>query len=264
MRPFFSIIIPTYNRGYCIGKCIETLLSQDFKNWELIIVDDGSADNTEEVIKPLCKKHRIKYIKLLYNIGVNKAKNRGAEEAKGEWLVFQDSDDRFTENALSILQELIVSTKYPLIFTSCIDLDGHVTSKNPGFEGFLDYRSYLRGKVVGEYLPTVRRDVFLQFKFDEGISGGENICWTQIAKDCGGVYISKKITRTYNNKGIDRLSMKKGKENLDRLARVFKRDVEVLGREYLKDCPMILIEKMGKLVIYSLLGFASELHKPSK
>ena len=84
-NPFFSIIMATYNRGHCISRAIDSVLAQSFKEWELIIVDDGSSDNTEEIVKKYNDK-RIKYIKLSKNSGVNVARNRGYKEAKGEYL----------------------------------------------------------------------------------------------------------------------------------------------------------------------------------
>ena len=92
MNPFFSIIMATYNRGYCISRAIDSVLAQSFKEWELIIVDDGSSDNTEEIVKKYNDK-RIKYIKLSKNSGVNVARNRGYKEAKGEWCFILDSDN---------------------------------------------------------------------------------------------------------------------------------------------------------------------------
>ena len=67
MKPFFSIVMATYNRAYCIENAINSVLKQDFKDWELIIVDDGSTDNTEEVVKKYLDDKRIKYIKLKKN-----------------------------------------------------------------------------------------------------------------------------------------------------------------------------------------------------
>ena len=97
--PFFSIIIPTYNRAHIIGNAVEAVLSQTFSDFELIISDDGSSDNTEEIITPLLKDARIKYIKQI-NKGVCAARNFGAQHAKGKYLVFLDSDDTINNNWL--------------------------------------------------------------------------------------------------------------------------------------------------------------------
>lgn len=87
-----SIIMPTYNRGYIIDKAIKSILNQTYSDFELIIVDDGSTDNTEEIVKSFNDK-RIKFIKLDKNSGASHARNIGIQKAKGEYITFNDSDD---------------------------------------------------------------------------------------------------------------------------------------------------------------------------
>jgi len=106
--PKISILMPTYNRGAFIGETIESILNQTYQNWELIIVDDGSDDDTEEVISQV-KDQRIRFYKA-GRIAINgKIKNIGLEKAKGELIAFIDSDDLWAETKLekqvSVLQE---------------------------------------------------------------------------------------------------------------------------------------------------------------
>lgn len=90
-NPLVSIIIPTYNRAHFLKEAINSVLSQTYKNWELIIVDDGSTDNTSEVVRGFADK-RIVYLKQ-ENMGAPVARNRGIKESKGEYIAFLDSDD---------------------------------------------------------------------------------------------------------------------------------------------------------------------------
>lgn len=254
VKPFFSIVIPSYNRGYIIGDAIESLLRQKFKDWELIIVDDGSEDNTHEIVEKYRKifPDKIFYYKLNKNMGVNKARNFGAQMARGEWIIFQDSDDKFTENALEILYELTQSVNTPLIWTACVNLDGKMMTNKPEFEGYLSYREMLCEKLKGEYLPTVKKEVFMKFRFPEDINGAPGILWLFIAKSYGKIFVSNKITRIYNNKLFDRLSVKK--RNFGRLNRVFKKNLKIFGKEYIKYCPVKLLEKSLKYLIYKTLS----------
>ena len=86
-----SIIMPTYNRGYIIQKAIDSVLAQTYADWELIIVDDGSTDNTAEVVGKY-DDERIRYISYSPNQGANHARNIGMENAGGEFIAFLDSD----------------------------------------------------------------------------------------------------------------------------------------------------------------------------
>lgn len=89
--PLFSVIIPTYNRANFLKRAIDSVLVQTFKDFELIIVDDGSTDNTKELIN-LYSDSRIKYI-YKKNGGLNSARNKGLENANGRYIAFCDSDD---------------------------------------------------------------------------------------------------------------------------------------------------------------------------
>lgn len=106
---YYSVIIPSYNNADKIERTVKSVLSQTFDNWEIIIVDDGSKDNTEEIIQPLLKNRNIRYFKQL-NAGVSAARNKGALKAKGEYLIFLDSDDELNSNALKNYKDLINST----------------------------------------------------------------------------------------------------------------------------------------------------------
>lgn len=103
MEDLVSIIMPTYNCGYFIEESIKSVLSQDYKNWELIIVDDGSKDHTKEIVtKYLTHNTNIYYFILEENSGPAKARSVGLKKAKGKFVAFLDSDDLWLPNKLSV------------------------------------------------------------------------------------------------------------------------------------------------------------------
>jgi glycosyltransferase involved in cell wall biosynthesis len=89
--PYFTIVIPSYNRGHIVGRAIESVLNQSYSDFEIIVVDDGSTDNTKEVVCQYMDS-RINYF-FQENSGVSVARNTGSKLAKGDYLVFLDSDD---------------------------------------------------------------------------------------------------------------------------------------------------------------------------
>lgn len=99
-----SIIIPTYNRADVITDSIQSILDQTYTEYELLIVDDGSTDNTEDVVKTISSAsiagRRIRYIKLSENKGVAAARNEGIRQAKYDYIAFQDSDDYWKPDKL--------------------------------------------------------------------------------------------------------------------------------------------------------------------
>src|SRR5436190_24140540 len=96
-----SIIIATYNRANLIGETLDTLKTQSYSNWECIIVDDGSSDNTEQVVSEFIKDdYRIKFFQRPNNIpkGPNGARNYGINQSQGEYIMSLDSDDFLLPN----------------------------------------------------------------------------------------------------------------------------------------------------------------------
>lgn len=121
MTPLFSIVVPTYNRALRLQGAIASVLAQTLEDWELIIVDDGSTDNTAEVVASFGDK-RIKYLKNEVNMERSRSRNRGIEAATGEYVCFLDSDDHYRSNHLAVLKEAIAQTvdKAAFFFTGYV------------------------------------------------------------------------------------------------------------------------------------------------
>lgn len=125
-----SVIIPTFNRAKTLTRTIESVIFQDFSNWELIIVDDGSTDNTKEIIEINFIGERIFYF-LKENQGVSAARNFGASKASGEWLIFLDSDDELDKDFFKNLEKAGINDKYNFYFFNSLirTCDGKVRIK---------------------------------------------------------------------------------------------------------------------------------------
>jgi|SRR3989344_3221814 len=97
-KSLISIIVPTFNRAYSLPKTIDSILTQTYDNWELIIIDDGSTDDTKDIVK----EYNNPKIKYLYqeNKRQSAARNKGLEIAKGDWISYLDSDNEFYPNYL--------------------------------------------------------------------------------------------------------------------------------------------------------------------
>ena len=101
-----SVIVPAYNAEKYIGKCIDSVLAQTYRDWELISVDDGSQDGTLGILKRYAKADcRIRVIRQVENQGPGIARNTGIAEAKGKYVVFIDSDDYIEKDYFQLLSE---------------------------------------------------------------------------------------------------------------------------------------------------------------
>lgn len=102
--PEVAIIMPAYNAQDTVERAVRSVFAQDFDDWELIVVDDGSSDSTAEILKELSSEFKDERLKLILgepNRGPSGARNRGLEEASGKWLTFLDSDDEFNTRRIS-------------------------------------------------------------------------------------------------------------------------------------------------------------------
>lgn len=98
---YVSIILPTYNRAHSIRRSIESILRQTYPHWELLVIDDGSTDHTEEIVAEIAASDsRVRYYRQPQNRGVAAARNEGIRQAQYEYIAFQDSDDVWEEDKL--------------------------------------------------------------------------------------------------------------------------------------------------------------------
>ena len=117
MNDLVSIIMPSYNTAGYISETIESVLAQTYANWELIIVDDCSTDNTDEVVKPFLTDKRIKYLKNEKNSGAAVSRNYALREAKGKWIAFLDSDDLWLPEKLEKQIAFMEKNGYKFTYT---------------------------------------------------------------------------------------------------------------------------------------------------
>ena len=117
-KPFFSVVIPTYNHEVFLEKAVKSVLNQTFSDYEIIIIDNYSDDNTENLIKNLNNKN-IKFIKNRNHGILAKSRNIGIEQSKSEWIAFLDSDDIWWQDRLKVLFDFIKKhNNYEVICTN--------------------------------------------------------------------------------------------------------------------------------------------------
>jgi len=207
---FFSIIIPTYNRSGQIFDTIHSIDIQNHKDFEIIVIDDGSIDDTAEKVEKFCILNpnlKIKLKTLSINSGPNIARNIGSEMAEGKYLIFLDSDDQFYNiDSLAIMKNTILELSNPglLMFSSLYtngDAISQINFTKLTFKQFL-----INNKNIGEFLPVVESSLFKKVLFRTNIRGGEGITWLEITKLTNEIFYSHKVTRIYNNINENRLS----------------------------------------------------------
>lgn len=167
MEELVSIITPTYNCGKFIGETIESVLKQSYENWEMVIVDDCSKDNTKEVVEKYTKKDkRIKYHLLEVNSGAAVARTKAMELAQGKYMAFLDSDDLWSADKLERQLNFMKKNNYNITCTQYeqIDEQGNFINKTIPVKVKTDYNGILLTCPVGN--STVMYNVEKLGKFE--------------------------------------------------------------------------------------------------
>jgi glycosyltransferase involved in cell wall biosynthesis len=255
-RPTVSIILPTYNRAKFIGQAVTSALNQTYENIELLVVDDGSVDDTSDVVGTFSDP-RLKYIKLASNVGRSSARNKALQMARGDYIAFLDSDDYYlpqkTEMQVQFLNE---HPDIDMVYTAsaCVDTDDRPIQ--------YFYRAPVSGKIYNEIaffkpltitLPTVmlRRRVLTKVgSFDEQMERFEDTdFWRRIAKHFNIAGIDEVTCHIRSHQGNHISSFEPAS---------FKRAIDYYVEKIFREDPDIdpLIVGAGARRIYELYGSA--------
>jgi len=179
-----SIIMPAYNCGNFIGLALESVINQTYQNWEVIIVDDCSTDNTAEVVQDFMRKDsRIKYYKLDQNSGAAMARNKAIEIAKGKYLAFLDSDDIWFPEKLMKQISFMEKNNYGFTCTSYtkIDENGKYLNRTIIAKPKLDYNGILKS-CPGNSTVIYNAEKLGKFKIPNIKKRNDYIMWLQVVK----------------------------------------------------------------------------------
>ena len=176
-----SVIIPSYNRSKTIERSARSVLNQTIKDLELIIVDDCSTDDSKSVIESI-HDNRLIYIKLPINSGACVARNRGIEEAKGEYIAFQDSDDEWVEDKLEKQLKALLENNVDVCFCckKRISVSGNKWDYTQADlkQGVITYQDLYSKSRVSTQTIFAKREVLEQIKFDEKVKKAQDFDWS--------------------------------------------------------------------------------------
>jgi len=226
-----SVVIPYYNRAHTIIRALESVVNQTYSNFEIILINDGSTDNSEKIVNDFFAKH--KNVELIHlkqvNSGPSKARNEGIRMARGEYIAFLDSDDSWEHKKLELqigfMEKnpdcMITGTNYNII------TDGKKIIKYNDSSDFIFARFYKMLFKVFLCLPTVviRKDVFTKdgLLFKEGKHYSEDLLFfLQIVRRYKGARLSAPLCNIYRFEFGD-----KGGLSTD-LSKLLKNDIDNL------------------------------------
>ena len=166
-----SVIVPVYNTEKYLEKCLDSLVNQTYQDIEIIIVNDGSTDKSEEIIKEYIKKyHFVKYFKKK-NGGLSSARNYGIDKANGDYLLFIDSDDYVEKEMIQKMYEKIIQENSDIVvceFSYIYENGTKVRSYSNLDYADMDDKNYLLTPPMAP-IRLIKKELFNNIKFKEGI-----------------------------------------------------------------------------------------------
>jgi teichuronic acid biosynthesis glycosyltransferase TuaG len=180
-----SIITPSYNSSLFIKECITSVQNQSYTNWEMLVVDDASKDNSVEIIQSFMKNDsRIKLIALDENVGAAQARNKALEKAQGQFIAFLDSDDLWMSDKLSKQLQFMSSTKCAFSFTAYQPLseDGKQKFSIIEVPQEISYHSYLKNTIIGCLTVMIDKQQTGDFRMPNIRSSHDMALWLDIMK----------------------------------------------------------------------------------
>ena len=201
--PQVSIIMPCYNAGLFINQAIDSVLSQTFQNWELLVIDDCSSDGSDKLIKTYCESDdRIKYFKTKKNSGSPMLpRNIGVENAKGQYLAFLDSDDIWLSTKLESQMRLMQQKDAAFVFSDYerISENGERTGRIVNAPESVSYRQLLKGNVIGCLTAMYNTEKVGKILF-ESIGHEDYVVWLSILKHGFRAYNTMSVEALYRER----------------------------------------------------------------
>lgn len=229
--PFFSVVIPTFNRAHSIMDAVESVRYQTFKDFECIIIDDGSTDNTAEILTPLLKSdYRLKYI-FQQNAERSAARNHGIKQSKGKYICFLDSDDKYLINHLEVFYQLIEMSadKVAVFFsktTGSSSTDSPFEEIKPKME--TDPINLVLTHTICSQQVCIHRSILDNQRFDETISVAEDQeLWSRIVTNHSLISsgVATVMVRDLGDRTIDIRKLDAYKQNLRVKKQIINNDV---------------------------------------
>lgn len=241
--PKVALVIPTYNRGHIVHKAIESALAQDYGNLVVIVVDDGSTDNTSEVLDGFKADPRFSVVVRPQNGGVMAAKNTGIEAlpADTDYFGILDSDDTLLPDAVSVLAANFQESggsSYSQVFGWCVDADTQEWTGTMRYRaGPISYEDVLCGRFDGEFWQLIKKSLLEQMRFDARAGGNEAMVWWPLIKLEPALLVDH-IVRRYDRSGEDRVNRPAfTRDGAERKMWGYSALLDRTGRDMLATCP---------------------------
>lgn len=211
-EPLISVIMPAYNADRYIAEAVDSVRMQTYKNWELLVLDDGSADQSCQIVQALAKEDsRIRLIKNEKNMGVARTRNRGFDLCKGSYVALLDADDLWHPTKLEKQLALLEQTGAQLAYSSyaIVNSQGQKVKGDYLVPETVTFRELLKENVIGCSAVLLRSELLQKHRFQTDFFHEDYVLWLQLLQEgyravgCRDVLLSWRFvenSRSFNKK----------------------------------------------------------------
>ncbi len=251
-----SVILTTYKRSHLLMKAVDSVLKGSYENIELIIVNDCSPDNTDEVVRQI-DDNRIKYVKLSKNSGVLAARNRGFNAASGEIITILDDDDVLVPDALRLIVDAfshIDPKERGILWFDCRDKEsGKKSGVMPINEGTVSFDDYVCGRVSGDFWLVFAKHVLENQRFDERLRAHESLFWLKLHRIYPAKYIPLVVCEKFREHGERLCDLNVRIAQLPQTTLALTEYQIQFGQELKRLCPVVYGKKLAYLGLHQLM-----------
>jgi GalNAc5-diNAcBac-PP-undecaprenol beta-1,3-glucosyltransferase len=230
------------------------VLGGTYDNFELIIMDDASSDRTPEVVSQL-KDRRIQYIRMPENGGVLRARNRGFDVARGDYVTILDDDDELLPDALSAVAEEFARTTredVDVLWFDCRDVEsGERSGSMPIPGGIINFEDYVCGRIQGDFWMAFRKAALQGNRFNENLKAHESLLWLRIHRTHKARYVPRILCKKYREHGGERLSdLSVRLAQLEHTTLALSQHIEEFGDTLMSMCPSVYGKRLAYLGLH--------------
>jgi GalNAc5-diNAcBac-PP-undecaprenol beta-1,3-glucosyltransferase len=249
----FTIIVPTYNRATLLRRALDSILTQTFPHFTVVVIDDQSTDETDTIIREYSTDSRLVYHRQPERRGETVARNTAYDLAKGKLITYLDDDDWLAPDALETAYryytDLGVEQAHWLMFDCVAMPSGEIDNSAERSEGYLRYEDILCGKISGNFWLVYSRELIEspRVRHDERLWGNVGQMYLQIWRDHPPYYVPKGLYFA-DKRGLDRLSTVVS--TVATRARGLTNEeiyLSVFGEDLRKHCPRLLARRLSRL-----------------
>lgn len=257
MRPLVSIVIPTHNRAHLVTRAIDSALAQTYAPIEVIVVDDGSGDDTGAVLRCHESDARVRIVRHQRNLGATAAKNTGLDAVTGAFATILDSDDSLVPEAVATLMAAFdrQGPETGMVFANCVDVaTGAWTGSGLHASGPVTFEDALRERFRGEFWGLWRASALGERRFDVRLAGGESLVWHDMYRTTR-VWYEHVALRRYDRRSPDSVSRRQLEPTeAQRTSLIYERYIERFGEDLKRIAPHVLARNLQALAVWRILA----------